>query len=39
MEEEDKFIEIDEKRNRMEENLVIKLWNELLNKEESLEEK
>ena len=39
MEEEDKFIEIDEKRNRMEENQAIKLWGEILNKEESLEEK
>jgi hypothetical protein len=39
MEEEDKFIEIDEKRNRMEENQAIKLWGEIATGEESLDEK
>ncbi|MBP2629755.1 MAG: transposase [Firmicutes bacterium] len=39
MKEEDKFIEIDEKANRMEESQAIKLWNELAKNEESLEEK
>jgi len=39
MKEEDKFIEIDEKANRMEESQAIKLWNELAKSEESLEEK
>ncbi|MDF2859000.1 MAG: transposase, partial [Neobacillus sp.] len=39
MEEEDKFIEIDEKRNRMEESQAIKLWNEIVTGAESLDEK
>ena len=39
MEEEDKFIEIDEKRNRMEESQAIKLWEEIAAREEALEEK
>ncbi len=39
MEEEDKFIEIDEKRNRMEEGEAIKLWGEIAVGEESLDEK
>ncbi len=39
MKEEDKFIEIDEKANRMEESQAIKLWNELAKSEENLEEK
>ncbi len=39
MKEEDKFIEIDEKANQMEESQAIKLWNELAKSEESLEEK
>jgi len=39
MKEEDKFIEIDEKANRMEESKAIKLWNELAKSEENLEEK
>lgn len=38
MEEEDKFIEIDEKRNQMEEKQAIKLWDEIAAREESLEE-
>jgi REP element-mobilizing transposase RayT len=39
MKEEDKFIEIDEKANRMEESQALKLWEELIKNEESLEEK
>jgi hypothetical protein len=39
MKEEDKFIEIDEKANRMEESQAIKLWEELAKSEENLEEK
>jgi len=39
MKEEDKFIEIDEKANRMEESKAIKLWEELAKSEENLEEK
>ena len=37
-EEEDKFLEIDEKQNRMEESQAIKLWDEIAAREESLEE-
>jgi len=39
MEEEDKFIEIDEKINRMEESQARILWDELAKSEECLEEK
>ena len=39
MKEEDKFIEIDEKANRMEESKAIKLWEEFAKSEENLEEK
>jgi len=39
MEEEDKFIEIDEKTNRMEESKAIILWDEFAKSEECLEEK
>ena len=39
MDEEDKFIEIDEKANRMEESKAAKLWDKLSKMESTLEEK
>ena len=39
MEEEDKFIEIDEKANRMEESKAARLWDKLSKMESTLEEK